>query len=335
MTERYASALTGGGVGTEGDPWTFTEAMTALEDFTIDNGDRLNVKGDGTYVTVDIVITRDAAIANRITIEGYLDTIGDGGRATIQRKAGEVGGFMNWDGAAYQTLKNFIIDGNNVGDGTGDLFRSQDTVHVENCEFKNSNNDDSIDDGVFVNCYLNNVDPTNVADLFNCIVVPKTAQVGIDGGIIANTIVVGGVQGFRNVATPINCIAYGCTTGYYASTGWRRMFNCIFAECTTGVFMNSGEMLMYNCNFDNNGTDIATLGRVISHNQQNLASQFKDPGGLDFTRVGTNLDNLGFSEIGMIPGVDYNVDIGPDQKYAGKQKVTGAGIRKRVLIGGS
>lgn len=81
LTERYVSALAGGGGdGSVGTPWTWAEMLT-----TAAAGDRCNVKADGTYArTTDTdAFTNAGTISSPILVRGYTTTPGDGnqGRA--------------------------------------------------------------------------------------------------------------------------------------------------------------------------------------------------------------------------------------------------------------
>ena len=66
-----------------------------------------------------------------------------------------------------------------------------------------------------------------------------------------------------------------------------------------------------------------------------LRVNVNDTANLDYTRTGTNLDDLGWSEVGMISGADYNIDIGIDQgTVATPATPTFAGIVDLVAVGG-
>ena len=80
ITERYVtSGAGGGGDGSSGSPWTFSEAVTSVTE-----GDRINVKGDGTYVfSADLAFAVNASATKPIIWRGYTSTIADGGDATL------------------------------------------------------------------------------------------------------------------------------------------------------------------------------------------------------------------------------------------------------------
>lgn len=85
-TERYVSALAaGGGDGSVGSPWTFTESVTAVT-----NGMRINVKADGDYTVtggsapfVWVDVTRCGTPALPVMWRGYGTVPGDGVKAKL------------------------------------------------------------------------------------------------------------------------------------------------------------------------------------------------------------------------------------------------------------
>ena len=114
--EWYVSSLAGGGGdGTSGDPWTLAELLTKINDSTVANGDRCNVKADGTYAfgASSFLVTRDATALLPITIEGYTSSIGDGGVVDINAGAKQLG----LDLGSYYIVKNINIYGAGAGAG--------------------------------------------------------------------------------------------------------------------------------------------------------------------------------------------------------------------------
>jgi hypothetical protein len=94
------------------------------------------------------------------------------------------------------------------------------------------------------------------------------------------------------------------------------IWDCVFKDVSNPYFaieIATKPRFIKNCDFF--GVDNKTNGHDgVLEDCHELDPQFADEAGLDFTRTGTNLDDKGFSEMGCISGVDYNVDIGPDQK---------------------
>lgn len=80
LTERYVSALAGGGGdGTSGNPWTWAEMVTNINAGGA-AGNRYNVQNDGTYsrTTTTDTITGSGSSTSPIIIRGYSSTITDG-----------------------------------------------------------------------------------------------------------------------------------------------------------------------------------------------------------------------------------------------------------------
>jgi len=71
--ERYVtSAAGGGGIGTEGDPWTLAEASANAA-----AGDRVNVKSDAGYNIAAVTVANAGTTLSRLVFRGYNSTIGD------------------------------------------------------------------------------------------------------------------------------------------------------------------------------------------------------------------------------------------------------------------
>ena len=73
FTERYVtSAASGGGVGTEGDPWTVAEAASSGV-----AGDRINVQSDSGYTLGSTTLSSPGTAAALLVWRGYDTVIGD------------------------------------------------------------------------------------------------------------------------------------------------------------------------------------------------------------------------------------------------------------------
>ena len=83
FTERYvADAASGGGAGTEGDPWTLAEALANAV-----AGDRVNILSDSSYSLGADTVTNAGTAASLIVFRVYNSPIGDlegqGGNAEV------------------------------------------------------------------------------------------------------------------------------------------------------------------------------------------------------------------------------------------------------------
>ncbi len=153
LTERYVTQAAGGtGDGTEGDPWTFTQAVAAYAP-----GDRVNVKNDGTYVMAgDITLSTSATATAPIYFRAYSSTIGDDGIATftstnhsliVTGEGVQLEGFFVNETSGNAT-KNFsiigkssglyrckaIISDSGAGGSLGAIAMSGDGTYVINCK---------------------------------------------------------------------------------------------------------------------------------------------------------------------------------------------------------
>jgi hypothetical protein len=119
-------------------------------------------------------------------------------------------------------------------------------------------------------------------------------------------------------AAMLNCISDGGTgDGVYVSGFGSMMLNCVIMNCPAGkqgiLFRYDDDTIVENINFWNNDSNSNDISQVGTYTE--LDPQFSDPANLDYTRTGTNLDDQGFSTIGLLDNaLDYGVDIGPDQR---------------------
>jgi len=322
MADWFVSSLAGGGgIGSEVDPWTFAEGNTAWGDGTIGNTDTLWLKADGTYTTADTTWTANGSLDGKKVLSGYTAAIGDGGKATIQRSGGA--GVLIAISSLYVEIQNLVINGQDGG--TANLTANS-GVFVKNVESHNAGTDGlSIVSNTyfaFFNCYAHDngtrgIVCYNYGSAVYCIAKDNGAE-GIYSTYqgIAFCISKGNTKAnFQNIyGSIINCISDGGSddgiliNGFIASA-----INCIIINSPVGkhgIDVAGSASRAINCDFYNNDSDISDAARKF--NCYSLDPQFNDAANLDYTRIGTNLDDKGFSEIGML--FDYNVDIGPDQK---------------------
>ncbi len=319
-TDWYVSGLSAGGVGTAISPWTFAEMITAINDATVSAGDTCWMKSDGTYTTAGASISVAGGAYQAKRIFGYTLNIGDGGMATIQRSGG-AGVLLDWD-AAYWSFANLIIDGQDAGtinlqtNATSAKYRiethSAGTQGGKSGAWVNSYSHDNGDYGFYL--------PTTA---LNCIAVNN----GDDGFNAAEICCVNCISKGNTDANYysarggyINCISDGGTKNGFEMVFGNVLANCIAINGPVGgdavAFLNASagraSNIARNIVFFNNDSNSNKLAFIDTYSV--VDPQFKDPDNLDYTRTGTNLDDLGFSEIGMVTAADYNIDIGPDQK---------------------
>ena len=309
-TERYVSALASSGTGTSVDPWTLAQMITALSDSAIDNGDRVNVKADGTYTSADVVMTRDAIPGNPIRIEGYTDTIGDTGKATIERASG-TGTFWDFSGATNYIFKRIVWDINDVGSGTYGIRNHSGNIMI-NCEVKNAFAvTNSVNGGQWFNAYFYKCKSVTCNRGRYCLLdgVDKT-QDGYKAGVLDKCIVRRAKIGFVAVAPPNDCIADDCATPLSTTAKWV-ISNMAFSNCTNGVNVAAtGHTIMRNRNMFNCGADTVSGSAYFEDiNPTALDPQYNDPDSNDFTRTGDNLNRVGFSGVGD-RNIDYEQPLG-------------------------
>lgn len=336
MTEYYVSALaSGGGDGSVGNPFTLAEAIAEINTPTVwADGDRMNLKNDGTYTTSGITISNEGNVSAFSTISGYSSNPGDGGKATILRSGGS--SHLILISGRFWNIDSFILDGNNSG---LDNLRSW---GITNISFKNVESKNAGDNGFVANSIKTSV--------FNCYS-HDNANYGFAYGNCFNCIAYNnGNSGFY-LASAINCISKDNSgVGFINNDTYISVINCIADNnAEHGIFVNDPASVVLNCIIRNSpvgkqGIYINRLGSTIKNinfdncvNKSNvmseigtyyeLDSEFNDPFNLDYTRTGTNLDDLGFSQIGLQAAINYNIDIGIDQKEA-----SSGGEQSRVHI---
>lgn len=303
----------GGGDGSVGSPWTYAEAILAINNSTVSNQDRVNIKDDGVvYDIAEHTITRSGAGGdNIVTIEGYSTNPGDGGRPTLRRSGG-TGVLCQWSTAEWFHYKNLIIDGNNSGTDniTPDRYTSFYRVTSHNagrygffCEQRVN----------FINCVAYNNGNSGWAggSCFNCLSYDNGGNGwDITSGVIVNCIAknnVGNINlGFAGKA--INCIADGgtgnCVSALYGST----IMNIIAINSAEYSFSIDKTSLGFNCNGYNHTSGNQT-GNGTIQNLYNINPSFNDTTIFDYTKTSDALDGLGFSDVG-IQGVDLKIDQG-------------------------
>jgi len=327
MAYWYVSAWAdGGGDGSKGSPWSLDEAITADGNGTVGQGDTVWFKADGVYQkNGSITITAAGTTSLHTRWEGYTSAIGDNGRATFQRTGGS--GYFIVATAAYRRYKNFTFDMNSEGSGGFNGYNY--ILWVINCEFKNNTSGYTLYPryNYYINCYIHDCTAIyGYAIFYHCIIADCTAGAyGIiyvcsrfDTCIMKN--ISGGV-GMRRPATVLNSIFDNASNGaghflQVETVRGQLIWNNIFLNHAVGagyaISLASGDKSHFirNNNFYNVPNKCNDMSVVGTYHE--LDPQFKDPANLDYRRTGSNLDDLGFSHIGL-QGLDYGIDIGPDQ----------------------
>lgn len=324
MANRYVSALaSGGGNGSEGNPWTLLEAINAIETMTgWSNGDHLWIKADGIYNLVDTTFTNIASSSNPNRISGYSSIIGDKGKAIIQRNGGGSGNLLAFPNGGFWKIENLILDGQSTGYGiyAGFDYNVLINIEVKNTQFHGFTSSKCI------NCYAHN----NALVGFqwcitqNCISENNTFYGFWRGTSAINCISKNNLQGFSTLGHYYNCISDSDSIGFNISGEGTIAINCIIINAGYyyshyGIMFNHdpdcafvSNINFYNC-LKNSNYDLDAYG--ITYYE--LDPQFNDPDNLDYTRIGTNLDDIGFSKIGLLNRTeDYHIDIGIDQRIS-------------------
>lgn len=127
MATYYASSLaSGGGAGTSGDPFTLAECDSTSGNVV--GGDKVWVKGDGTYTLAADFTTANGTSTAPIVFETYTTTTGDGGDADIALVDYKFtfGQYTTWIGGAFTAAK--------AGSGKN-AFEVLDYSALHNCSF--------------------------------------------------------------------------------------------------------------------------------------------------------------------------------------------------------
>lgn len=322
MINWYVSSLAGGGGnGTEGNPWTLAEAIININNSTVQNGDTVWLKNDGIYTTSGIIISVPGAYNAYKRISGYDTIIEDGGRVIIRRSGGISNLFYCYQ--ACWTIENLELDGQNTGQVNLYIVNSD---IIKNVCSHNAGTIGLYGDAYFINCcsYSNLSDGFYAGHSYNSIAY-NNSGIGFNfiystHNCISRNNTIGNFSGRTAGGTVImNCIGDG-GNGHGIDLGTCNIvFNCVIKDSPTGkegiYFSYTSSKItnkVFNINFDNCNSKSNYINNIDTYYELN--SQFKNPNGFDYTRTGTNLDDKGFSEIGMVNGINYYIDLGIDQK---------------------
>ncbi len=314
MANYYVSSLaSGGGVGSEGDPFTIVEGF-AKADYT--NNDKVWIKA-GTYAT-----TTDLDVSHqRVFFMGYSSSIGDLDDETDYTQfpliqpangAGVVDAIS--DNGNYATyFANLRVDGTYV---SGSCFRCSQQSRVVNCRSENS--------GGNYGFHLNN----------GCMIVGSSSDsdpVGYYLGIAYGCSVDGSTSyGFQQLQACISCTGYntgadcfwnvnmtvGCSVSGATGSAFETCsaINCIAENSTGNNYDGSDKSLIaYNCNSFNGGSADNSSIYFVNKNTDDPA--LTDPSTGDFSLGNSNLFGLG-AYVGSLNGTGV-LDLGAIQKSGG------------------
>ena len=146
ITEKYVSSLAGGGGdGSVGSPYTFSEMVTQINGGSA-AGTRFNIKADGTYTRgATDTITGSGSATSPIILRGYSSTIGDG----YQGRSNEIGALTttNMPSIVYSSTYRwsntgdwFIFESLNIsGDAANTVWQTDADSIMLHCKVTNSN----------------------------------------------------------------------------------------------------------------------------------------------------------------------------------------------------
>lgn len=347
FTERYVTATaSGGGDGSSGNPWTWSEALTNAA-----AGDRVNVKV-GTYAGDNTAMTADGTRDNPIVFRGYQTTIGDLDDNTDDLTDGTEIPFITGsvDGGGFNgcnyTFVNHLSFKTTASYNVNGWRMLLDHGYVRRCKFFSDASGNgytstracSVGGNTSVyDCYIRSATSTNYSlvnglalhSIGNTIV--YTGGWGVGGAGLAaqhsfnNTYVnlsVGVNVSYATYNINVNnCTFYNCTTGFKTNNAdynrTRTITNCYFANCTTGIDSyltdNSGFNVI-NCGFYNNTNNVNGNVPLLVNPRYDTSDPFVDSANNDF-RLASDSSGFGnaFPEINMLSGASNNRDLGSMQ----------------------
>lgn len=309
----------GGGVGSEGDPFTLVEAAD-----NVAAGETVYVKASGVYEVEDganncvLNPTTSGSITAPVLWQGYFDTINDGGIVTINADpAGDQFSYGIFGGGTYQVFKNFEIKG---ASSYGVYTAGGDYWTMKNCNAHNNGNAGFLIDNYtkFENCSSNN----NTGDGF---------QMDVEALFVSCIAYINAGWGFTcQTGVYYNCLTYANTSGCFqfddtSATNPHYIFGCTMdgeADADPGInFVTSGSAMVMvavvnniiydttlgidadddikefaiarNNLFNDNGTDVnnflpVSAGGVGTRGDVTTAPNFENEAGDDYTPGATS-----------------------------------------------
>ncbi len=291
----------GGGVGSEGDPFTIVEAADAVA-----AGDTVYVKASGDYIVEDgsndciLFVDVVGTLTSPVTWIGYTSIITDGGVVTLDAGDNTLTNCViaNNSVQMYQHFKNFRCTS-----ASGNGFQGDQYIRFDNCRFDN-NGGYGATMGYYCLFYKcqgdNNTSRGIAANNYNLIIACKTFN-NSDGIWLNSNNTVYNCLSYSNTLSQIRCnssglIVIGCsidgnngvnTSGiiYGTASGIFIFLNNIIFDCNTGLYSSADfgvfRLSDYNLFYSNN-TDRTN----VSAGDNDVAGSedpFTDSGAGDYT----------------------------------------------------
>lgn len=329
MANYYASSLAGGGgSGTIGSPFTFAGVIAHIAASGV-AGDIYWIKADGTYNIAQYTITKNGTNGATFRMEGYTTTPGDGGMAVLLRSGGS--GQLAGHSATYWSFKNISWDAGGLGTA---CLGSTSSQYYINCRVRRGGTLGSNGGGHFVSCLFENngLYGSAVGNYFNCQAI-NNGTFGFYNPIILDHCVAANNGSYgvslANYCSIVNSVINANSGGGVTTTAPVVIIkNTIISNHGSGHGINFGftaDSLCYGCDFWNNTSNTNIPANLLF--PKYIDPQYTNAIGMDFRRAGSSLDGQGYGIIGMNPGINYEMAIGPSPKVTGGSALpTFAGI---------
>lgn len=229
--------------------------------------------------------------ANPLRVEGYSNTYGDGGRATLLAGASSMNIFR---GGSFVIYKNLIVRGNGNSNVTA-FNTGWSSGSVEKCEVYDCAVGVGDSNRVVLECYFENCTTgvSNTSRALRCFA--NGCATGFGDVNAINCIAYGcTTTGFScSSASAVGSIAYNCATGFWPHSGGV-CHTCIAYGCTMGFKEVYGGATLSKCAAGGNTTNVELLsGASLSDDHVTLtADPFVNASGGDFRLTSSARDTL-------------------------------------------